>query len=291
MRIDEKIFKTLIYADIFNFPLSKSELWRFLISDKTVDKKSFNEIINKKSSSFSTYKDWYFLNKRKSLVNLRLKRMRESRKKLTEAKKIAFYLSFIPTVYFIGISGNLSMQNASEEDDIDLFIIAKKDTIFLTRAVILLILQVLGIRRKRDEKQQANKICLNMLIDETAIKLSKERRDLYTAHEIVQMKPLFERNNIYEKFMSLNKWVLEFMPNSVDIKKLSNEDIKDTMGLLNYPISQLLTIFEFLAKTIQLWYMRKHRTNETITDRMLAFHPLDYKELILKEYEARKQKI
>lgn len=292
MRSAEKaVVKTLVYSDIFEFPLSYDELWRFLISPKPVNKKSFNKALNRQSQNFSVKNGWHYLYQRERLIDIRLQKMKESAKKLTNAKKIVSRISFLPTICLIGVSGALAMENSDGQDDIDLFIIAKTNTIWITRFILTLILQVFGIRRNRSTKHAANTVCLNMFIDENAMKFPVKRRDLYTAHEIVQMKPLFERNNTWERFINANKWVLEFMSNSVDIKKLSNENIKDTkIGFLNYLISQLLTIFEFLAKTIQLWYMKRHITNETVSNHLLAFHPLDYKEVVLKEYKKRLRK-
>jgi len=288
MRSAEKaVIKTLVYSDIFEFPLSYDELWRFLISPKPVSKKSLKEILNRQSQNFSVKNGWHYLFQRDSLIDIRLQRNKESSKKLTDAKKIVSYLSLVPTIYLIGISGALAMENAGDKDDIDLFVITKTNTIWITRFVLILILQVFGVRRNRSTKRAANTVCLNMLIDEAGMAFLLEKRGLYTAHEIVQLRTLFNRNNTYEKFISANKWVLNFMPNSIDIKKLRNEDIKDIKKSLNYLISQLLIIPEFFAKIVQLWYMKRHITNEKITNHMLAFHPLDYKEIVLKKYRKR----
>jgi hypothetical protein len=105
--------------------------------------------------------------------------------------------------------------DADKEDDIDFFIITKKDTLFKTRLLVLLALQLLGLRRKRLEKNPADKICVNFLIDETKLSFSKDKRDIYTAHEILQIKPLFFRDNIYSRFLKANTWVYNFLPNAI----------------------------------------------------------------------------
>lgn len=273
------ILKALIYSDIFNFPLTKEEIWKFLIGRK-INRKSFEEEL-KNLQDIKFKNNYYYLAGREKILEKRIKREKESRKKLDLANKIVEKLSIIPTVLFIGISGSLALENSDEKDDIDLFIITSKNTLWITRLTLVVLLILMGQYRGRG-KEESQKVCLNMLIDENSLSFPKTRQDLYTAHEITQLKPILDRNNTYNKFLSANKWVTKFLPNSVVIKKLRNEVIKERKG--NYRITQLLNYF---AKVLQLWYMRGHRTNETINDKMLAFHPFEYKDYVLEEYNKR----
>ena len=296
MRSAEKaVIKTLVYSDIFEFPLSYDELWRFLISPKPVAKKSFNKTLNGQSQNFSVKNGWHYLFQRDSLIDIRLQRNKESSKKLTDARKIVSYLSLVPTVYLVGISGALAMENAGDKDDIDLFVITKTNTIWITRFILILILQVFGVRRNRSTKRAANTVCLNMFIDEAGMAFLLEKRDLYTAHEIAQMKPLFDRGNTYQKFIGANLWVKEFLPNSLNRGTTQNPSAssgqaqnhaESFFSVVLRPILRISAL-EFIAKKFQLWYMKRHITNEKITNHMLAFHPLDYKEIVLKKYRKR----
>ena len=289
--IERAILHTLIYSDIFDYPLSKDELWRFLIG--RVDRASFEEVLTEFPLAKWEHKSGlYFLSGREGTVGKRIKRKETSRKKLEIAKKIIERFSFLPTIQFIGISGALSLGNATKEDDIDLFVIASKNRLWLTRLSIIIFLLLIGSYRKRNDQEVSDKICLNMLIDESALSFSKARQNLYTAHEVVQMIPAFDRNDMYKKFMSKNKWISKFLPNSLDTKILGYKDIKrKEVRSLSIPISKYLNIFliffENLAKHIQLWSIKKHVTTETVKDNFLGFHPLDYKEKVLSEYKRK----
>jgi len=286
--IKRAILKTLIYSDIFNYPLSQDELWKFLIGKK-IDKESFDQLLEDSLPEKVNFKNnFYCLKGREDIVQIRLARKKESQKKIVTAKKIIKQLTLLPTIQFIGISGALSLGNSSKEDDIDLFVIASKDRLWLTRLTIIIFLLFMGRYRRRNEIEVSDKICLNMLIDETALVFHKIRQNLYTAHEIVQLMQVFERNDMYKKFMGENKWVEKFLPNSIDTKILGYKDIKRKEGKsLNISISQYLNMFNLLAKKLQLWFIKKHITSETVNDNFLAFHPLDYKNMTLKEYEKR----
>lgn len=281
MANSSSILKTLIYSDIFNYPLTKEELWKFLICDRFLKKGKLEKELGNLSGAKLIHLEGgrICLLGRGLIVGKRTKRLKESRRKIVIAKRIVKVLSFIPTVLFIGISGGLAIENADEKDDIDLFVITSKNSLWISRLLLVFLLILMGQYRGRGKKK-SQKVCLNMIIDEEALEL--KRHDLYVAHEVVQLRPMFDRNNTYNKFLSENKWVTKFLPNSIEIKKLRNEVIKENK--INYSIIDLPNYF---AKVIQLLYMHRHITKETVSDHILAFHPFDYGEYVLKEYNKR----
>lgn len=286
--VKSSILKTLIYGDIFDYPLTKEELWRFLIS-RGCDRQSFAEALTEfPPVKWEHENGFYFLSGRKKILEGRNKRKKVSKKKLRFTRRIIHLLSFVPTVLLIGISGNLAMENSEKKDDIDLFVIASKGNLWFTRLTLILILILIGQYRYRG-KTESQRFCLNMLLDENALALSKNRQNLYTAHEVVQLLPVFERDITYKKFLNANLWVQEFLPNSLDIKghRVIKSVKKKLSGIL---ISKYLEFFEPLVKTIQLLHMEKHITSETVSDHFLAFHPFEYKNYVLKEYKKHLKK-
>lgn len=285
------IWQTLTYADIFDCPLTDKEIWHYLIASREIKKEEFNREIAKLSKKMGTSDGFYFLQDREELVKKRKRRLLLSKQKIAGAKKIISYFSFIPTLLVVGISGNVSMYNAEKEDDIDLFIITKKNTLWITRLLMLIVLQFLGKRRTRNAKDTEDMICINMLITEESLNFDKQKQDIYTAHEIVQMMPILDRENTCQKFLNANKWVVDYLPNSLDTKILRYKDTKKkNKKILNISISQHLNIFELPARTIQQRYMEKHQTTEQVTKSYAAFHPNDYRKKVLKEYAKRLKK-
>ena len=96
---EEAIFKTLAYADIFDYPLKKEEIWRWLIINPNGNRiispnksewvKTFGLIWRKHSDKFGFKDGYYFLPGREKIVPLRQKREIYSVQKLTLAQKIA----------------------------------------------------------------------------------------------------------------------------------------------------------------------------------------------------------
>ncbi|MDO8583365.1 MAG: hypothetical protein Q7R51_02450 [bacterium] len=285
MANNSPILKTLAYSDVFDYPLEKEEIWKFLVGK--IDRKEFEKGLD----SLQHKSRFYFFSGRKEIVKKRIERKKESEKKLELATKIIQKLSLVPTVLFIGISGGLALENADEKDDIDLFVITSEGNLWITRLILVFLLKLMGQYRGCGKKE-SQKVCLNMLIDEQALEL--KHHDLYTAHEIVQLKPMFDRDNVYNKFLSANEWVLRFLPNAriknPHFAKASRgrhesriKENKKPLFIIHYS----LFILDKFAKTIQLNHMRKYRTTETVSDKMLAFHPFEYREYVLKEYNKR----
>ncbi len=285
----QAIIKTLIYSDIFDYPLRKEEVWEYLVSSKTNSKQKIFSYLTKDNNIFSQKNDFYFLKGREGIIEKRLEREKQSFEKIRFTKKIIRKLSLVPTVDFIGISGALSMKNSEENDDIDLFVICKKKSVWSTRFMLVVILKFLRVYRGRGDEDISNKICLNFLIDKTEILFPRQKRDLYTAHEIAQIWPLFSRNKTYENFINKNDWVKNFLPN-ISGKRA---EIIGKKNFLNYFFSVLSAniITENLIKKIQFWHMKKNITKETITESLLAFHPFDYRNYVLNKYKKKSEKL
>lgn len=290
---EEAIIKTLLYSDIFDFPMTRHELWNFLISDRKLSRQEFTDALAN-LSLYITQKDGYFaLRDRETIIKKRKKNIPEVQKKFHIARRVVKYLSYIPTIRFIGISGGLSLGDATSDDDIDFFIITRKNTLFMTRLLVLGLLEFLGLRRKRSDAAPADKICVNLFLDESRLSWPAKKRDLYTAHEIVQVKSLFEREGTYKRFLESNTWVKNFLPNSLDEKYIF-------MGAgwkTDYQTLRFISFFffsrpiEHLMRFFQEQYMQTHRTTEHVSKTLLALHPNNYRFKTLEILRSKCEKL
>lgn len=285
---DKVIVKTLLYHDIFDYPLTEDEVLKFLISEKSVDTERIKKRIRKINSIVYRTDGFLFMEGKKSEVVKRKIRQTESQRKLELAKKIVWKLSFIPTVSFIGISGSLALMNASKNDDIDLFIIARSNTAWITRFFLIASLKFMGKHRGKNTKDVSDKFCLNMIIDEKNLVLPESLRNLYTAHEIVQIRPLIQRDKIYKKFINSNSWIYDFMPNATE--KIESHELKEVKNSVWQNIIKnflSLNVFENSARSLQKVSIKKNLTREIIDDGFIALHPKDYKKIVLSKYSAK----
>lgn len=277
------IIATLAYSDIFHYPLTLEEFSFYCIGKPLSQKEIEQEV--QKIPSITKQQGFFVFKGREHLVEERLKRRKISEEKLALIKTIGKCFHFIPTISFVGISGGLAMKNATEDDDIDLFILTHHNTVWITRLLVTVILFLFGKKRPRKVVHAKDMVCPNMFLDEQAFSFKKEQQNLYTAHEIVQVKPLGEMG-AYIRFLKMNTWVEKYLPNAYSL--LCQKQAKEKKrGRVEHILLVLLESIEPLARTMQSWYMGKHRTRERVSKYILAFHPRDYEREILDAYKER----
>jgi len=71
-RSRQSILKTLLYFDIFDYPLKSQEIRQFLSISSKEKKETFNDLLKK--LHISSYKSFFFLKSRKNIVHKRIKR-------------------------------------------------------------------------------------------------------------------------------------------------------------------------------------------------------------------------
>lgn len=278
-QISQAIIRTVIYADIFSYPLTGNEIRTWLIG---VSLRSGSKLPLKNIKIIKKKRGYYFLINKESLVKIRKDRQKFSRKKMQLAGKTVKVLKIIPSVKFIGLTGALSMNNATQGDDIDLFIVTSPGLLWLTRFLSVILMELLRVRRRPDDISVNNKICLNMLADTNHLALPLSDQDLYGAHEVFQLKPLFDRENIYARFIYENNWAFKYLPNP-RIRKSSPNKISK----INRKPFIILRLLEKILRSLQLNYMEKKRTSEIIGNGLLKFHPRDARSWVMAEYRER----
>jgi len=212
--MERAILQTLCYHDIFDYPLTLEEIHRFLIGKKASLKKI--QLTIRHSPYAICQQGFYFLSGREKIVAIRKRREKYSRKKFLIAKKATRFLRLIPTIKMIAITGALAVNNVKEEDDIDFLIVASKNRLWLTRIQAVLLIELFASRPQLDKGRLQDTICLNIFLDENYLQMPKEKQNLFVAHELVQMKLLWQKDNVYQKILKENQWVKKFLPNWKD---------------------------------------------------------------------------
>ena len=279
-KLDSAILLTLAYSDMFDYPLTEREIYQLLHTSKVFPEKIVKQHLdNLVKNQIEQHAAYYCLPGRKSIVELRKKRLKISQAKLTSVSQVIQLLGYIPTIRFVGISGSVAKNNADSNADIDLFIITKKNTLWFSRAVILLILELTGKRRKRQVTDSPNRLCLNYMIDETMLSFSDQRQDIYTSYEIIQLMPVFNQDLTYEKLIWQNVWINRYLAHN---KRPVYTTCFNQSGIFRQLLSLVCRLLEPLARYLQLLIISRHITTETVNAHEAAFHPYDYRYMVLK---------
>jgi hypothetical protein len=289
--VEKAIIKTLIYADIFNYPLKAWEIHKWLISEKG-SLRQVEKALRRKDLRFrvKALRGYYFLKGRNKLVKQREVKGYYSEKYLKQAQLITSLFKLVPWVKLVGVSGSLAMENASEKDDIDFFIITDSKRLWISRILLLLILELLGKRRSRTDYKVSGKGCLNLLVDIDS--LAQKNQDIFIAHEVLQMKVLWEKEGIYQRFLEENEWVFKFMPNWTSSGIEGEGERRKGEVPAAYPLyANLFDSVEEFVKWLQLRYMGKPSGEERLLAGAVYFHPHDIRKAVLTEYQKKIKKI
>lgn len=271
MTIKESVSITYRYSSLFHFPLYPKELSTWLATSKPVKLSEIPPSLIKKVSKKGKQKRELLL-------------IASQRKKLYAKLKLSF-LKKIPLIRFVGVSGSVSVDNAKTTDDIDIFIITTPHTLWLTRPIVLFILELLQVRRRRgtDMANVQDLICPNLWLDINNLKLSQNRQNLFSAHEVLQVYPLINKDSTYEKFIISNGWARNFLANAYPKLQKSyselNQESKKIKNII-YLFLAPLNIFFFL---LQYLFMLPRRRGEELGLGKAFFHNPDYANKVLKD--------
>ncbi len=254
LSIKENILETLAYFDLFDYPLSRAEIYLFL--KNKYDFETFDDALKSllhggiiyQFDKFYTLKNDHYL----------IVRRNEGNKKAVElikiAEKVGSLLIHFPYVRGIAISGSLSKNFADEQSDIDLFIITAKNKLWIARTIMHCFKKLTFLVNKE------HLFCMNYYIDEQQLEIAE--KNLYTAIEIGTLIPL-QGDAVFERFYAENSWTRNFLPNKnmriASAKPVKNSFFKNTVELLfNNPAGDAIdnmlmkiTAGRWLKKTTQ----------------------------------------
>jgi hypothetical protein len=199
------ILLTVAYADVFDYPLTRREVHRYLIGT-TASPSTLEGMLDddpELRSRLSRTSEFVHLPGREALAHTRRRRAAASARLWPVARRYAGLIARLPLVRFVAVTGALAMDNAEPDDDIDLFILTRPARVWLCRLLVLAVVRVAALRGRR--------VCPNFLL--SADRLPLAERNLFTAHELAQMVPL-ARTRWGDAFRDANRWAEEMLPNA-----------------------------------------------------------------------------
>lgn len=207
--------KTLTYSNIFDYPLNEDEIHRYLLTPNVIPHDTFAKWLEKNryrlQDQYETHHGYWMLRGRQPVSLAREERNLASRKKLRYAKRLTLLFYLLPWVKLIGVTGAVAAQNATQDDDIDLFIITSPKRQWLTRAIILTALTMLKRRYRLGKTNPRSTFCLNHIM--TTDRLAVPIHDLYLANDIARMQVLWDQGKTYRSFLQANQWINQHIAN------------------------------------------------------------------------------
>ncbi len=206
-RLEEAVLRTVLYADVFSFALTPAEIHHFLIHDRPTDAAAIEEILisSARLRALLHYESGYVTAQgRLELIARRLERERAAQVLWPLAQQYGVWLARLPFVRMVALTGALAVRNPSgQRDDLDYLLIVLPRRVWLARAFSILLVRL--ARRRGIE------ICPNYVL--AANMLTQQRQDIFVAHEVAQMVPLYG-HDLYWRLRAENAWVSAHLPNA-----------------------------------------------------------------------------
>ena len=291
--LETEVVKTLLYFDIFSFPLKQEEIYRFC-QDKT-NPSAIETTLNqlKREGHLCWNPPYYALREGEKLAQLREKKFHLSSEKMKIARRNGAFICQFPFVRGVAISGSLSKYSADESADIDFFLITETNRLWICRSFLHMFKKLTFLVGKQHD------FCMNYFLDRRELELKD--KNLYTAFESISIIPLYG-GEAHAAFYQKNKWAKRFFPN-YDAEVLLEEPLLERNGLLKRIVEGVFYgsfgnwVNDNIQKFTVNWWRNKFRRNGfemNYFDRDLRattgeskYHPNDYQRQILGAYEER----
>jgi hypothetical protein len=205
------------------------------------------------------------------------------------------YLRHVPWITSIWVTGSLAVGRYQPDDDIDLMIITKPDTLWISRLTVSLIGLAVGKLRRyfHTPKQSGDRWCCNVWLEQNATQLPRQKQNLYTARELLQAVPVYQaRSGSTITLLTTNSWAQKYSANGWRAATERTYQLFSQSPLWHFlpgftsQMHLVARLLNFLSYRFQLSYMRSHQQRELITRNQAFFHPTNQHLLIQPQYET-----
>lgn len=301
--LEKSILKTVSFFDVFSYPLTASEIWKWLYKpQQNYSLFDIKECLDKSSvlnDKLECREGFYSILGRESIHLKRKHNNNLAERKFRKVVYLARVYRFIPFVRMMAVCNSLGYSNAREKSDIDLFIIARRRTIWLARLFTILVVKILHMRPTEENKQDA--FCLSFFIDENYLDIENSRmgsEDIYYPYWVSNLIPIYDPDGLYKKFLEANKWYKKYLPNAYP-NQFSKEvhptwlskTFNHILYLIFYPPVLRRVTYNFYRK-IQVKIIGRNLkalinidTRVIVNERMLKFYSNDNRELFAKRWK------
>ncbi len=204
-QLEVAILCTVAYADVFDYPLTLPEIHRYLIGLAAPPDQVSRALRSGPwlADRVRQVGEFWVVAGREHLAELRRARAGAAARLWPRAVGYGRVIAGLPFVRMVAVTGALALDNVEPDDDIDYLVVTVAGRLWVCRALVI------GVVRWA--ARQGVHLCPNYFLSERALAI--EDRNLFTAHELVQMV-LLHGPDVYRRMRRLNLWTADFLPNA-----------------------------------------------------------------------------
>lgn len=297
--LEQSIYNTIRYFDIFDLPVTATQIWQCLIVGSSGPKQRWAghrryglpEIQSAVGESpwlserIGSKWGFYFCKGKEALVRRRLRRHVLAQQKWKILTRVARVLAAVPFVQALAGSGSLAWDNTTPQSDLDVFVITKARRIWTARLFLLAASQLLGRRRKYWNRKAPDKACLNHYITDDGLMIPDDVQNLYTAVQYTLFVPLSGLRVLTRFFDENASWMRPYVmapefPRAGNVHAVTTPRWAKIIkrGVENILLEPIGDVIERYAERFQRYTIRYHTIpgragRIALSDHELAFHP------------------
>ncbi|MFC4721297.1 nucleotidyltransferase domain-containing protein [Geojedonia litorea] len=194
--------KTILYFSIFNYPVTKGEIFKFSSSnDLKVIEQEIDILLSRKI--IFKIKGFYLKVNSFDLVQRRMEANKRANSIMPKALKVSKLIGKFPYVKGVALSGGLSKGIFHEDDDVDFFIVTAANRLWIARTFLILYKKIFLLNSKKY-------FCINYFKGIDDLEITEKNK--FTAMEIATLIPT-RGEKVFQEFIRLNQWVKYYFPN------------------------------------------------------------------------------
>jgi hypothetical protein len=225
-RIEAAILRTILYADVFHFPLSLNEIHRFLIHDEATPLSNIADCLQNSVRLrllLHLEAGYYCLKQRQEILIKRQEREAHTKALWDSAYRYGAWFAAIPFVRMVGLTGALAVRNpASLQDDFDYMLVTSAGRVWIARLFAVMLVRFVRLLGRE--------LCPNYVLADN--QLLQARQDTFIAHEIAQMRPIYGAEH-YCLMLQENLWAKAYLPN-LEAYESKNSEVLPTKKVMEW---------------------------------------------------------
>jgi hypothetical protein len=287
------IIRTLLYYDIFNYPLKRDEIASFFqVRDAPENSVTLllDELV---AEGLLVYDNGYYSVYKASedVIGKRESGNRNAQFIMHKAYRYARLISWFPYVRCVCLSGSLSKGYMDESGDIDYFILTTPGRLWIARTLLIAYKKLFLLNSRKY-------FCVNYFIDTNNLEIPD--KNVYTATELLTLVPVYN-GALYSELVKHNTWASEYFPNHSPVEagfgfRKRKFIVKGLIeGLLNNPVGSLIDSL-FMKLTLKRWrakfgyfppdvFEQAMRTRKYVS----KHHPQNFQQRVLQALDKRIQ--
>lgn len=202
--LQRAILQTVIYSDLFDYPLTEDELYRYLVlaCPSLEFERALAELVGEYLTRIGPL---ITMAGREHIVHVRRRREQTAGQGWAQARRYAHLLTHVPFVRMVAVCGSQAAGNASADADVDIFLVTEGGRLWTV--------QVLAMLLRRVVSRASVRVCPNYLLSLDSLEVQPQ--NLYSAREAVQAEPLWGADT-YAAFLHANRWLRQFLPHALE---------------------------------------------------------------------------